>query len=104
MIDEHCDIAARQVYDQDNKAWKAISNALKGRVVADDDQYSLGVCLLSRRSSEAECHIYVLPVQVRGRLFLPALRPIPLFPLTSGYTGPHGGRTTSVTAAGKSPP
>ena len=38
MIDEHCDIAARQVYDQDNKAWKAISNALKGRVVADDDQ------------------------------------------------------------------
>ena len=53
MIDEHCDIAARQVYDQDNKAWKAISNALKGRVVADDDQYSLGVCLLSRRSSSA---------------------------------------------------
>ena len=37
MIDEHCDIAARQVYDQDNKAWKAISNALKGRVVADDE-------------------------------------------------------------------
>ena len=27
MIDEHCDIAARQVYDQDNKAWKAISRA-----------------------------------------------------------------------------
>ena len=69
MIDEHCDIAARQVYDQDNKAWKAISNALKGRVVADDDQYSLGVCLLSRRSSEAECHIYVLPVQDAGDFF-----------------------------------
>ena len=69
MIDEHCDIAARQVYDQDNKAWKAISNALKGRVVADDDQYSLGVCLLSRRPSEAECHIYVLPVQDAGDFF-----------------------------------
>lgn len=52
-----------------NKAWKAISNALKGRVVADDDQYSLGVCLLSRRSSEAECHIYVLPVQDAGDFF-----------------------------------
>lgn len=69
VIDEHCDIAARQVYDQDNKAWKAISNALKGRVVADDDQYSLGVCLLSRRSPEAECHIYVLPVQDAGDFF-----------------------------------
>ena len=63
------DVPARQVYDQDNKAWKAISNALKGRVVADDDQYSLGVCLLSRRSSEAECHIYVLPVQDAGDFF-----------------------------------
>ena len=69
VIDEHCDIAARQVYDQDNKAWKAVSNALKGRVVADDDQYSLGVCLLSRRSPEAECHIYVLPVQDAGDFF-----------------------------------
>ena len=29
--------------------------------------YSL--CLLSRRSSEAECHIYVLPVQDAGDFF-----------------------------------
>lgn len=69
VIDEHCDISARQVYDQDNKGWKAISNALKGRVVVDDDQYSLGVCLLSSRSPEEACHIYVLPVQDAGDFF-----------------------------------
>ena len=69
VIDEHCDVDARQVYDQDNKGWKAISNALKGRVVADDDQYSLGVCLLSERSSEQVCHIYVLPAQDAGDFF-----------------------------------
>lgn len=69
VIDEHCDITARQVYDQDNKGWKAVSNALKGRIVADDDQYSLGVCLLSTRSPEAVCHIYVLPAQDAGDFF-----------------------------------
>ena len=66
VIDEHCDIAARQVYDQDNKGWKAISNALKGRIVADDDQYSLSVCLLSTRTPERACHIYVLPFEEAG--------------------------------------
>lgn len=104
MIDEHCDIAARQVYDQDNKAWKAISNALKGRVVADDDQYSLGGMPAVQTLVGSGVPHLCAPCSGRGRLFLPALRPIPLFPLTSGYTGPHGGRTTSVTAAGKSPP
>lgn len=69
VIDEHCDIDSRQVFDQDNKGWKAISNALKGRIVADDDQYSLGVCLLSDRSRERVCHIYVLPAQDAGDFF-----------------------------------
>ena len=69
MIDEYCDIASRQVYDQDNKGWKAISNAIKGRLVPDDDQYSLGVCLLSQRSSEQTCHIYILPASDAGDFF-----------------------------------
>lgn len=69
VIDEHCDIGARQVYDQDNKGWKAISNAIKGRLVSDDDQYSLSVCLLSERSAEQMCHIYVLPLQDAGDFF-----------------------------------
>ena len=79
VIDEHCDIAARQVYDQDNKGWKAISNALKGRIVADDDQYSLSVCLLSTRTPERACHIYVLPIQDAGDFFFMRSDQYPLF-------------------------
>lgn len=63
VIEEQCDIDSRQVFDQDNKGWKVVSNALKGRVVPDDDQFSLGLCLLSRRSPEPACHIYVLPAE-----------------------------------------
>lgn len=79
VIDEHCDISARQVYDQDNKGWKAISNALKGRVVSDDDQYSLSVCLLSRRSPEQNCHIYVLPLVDAGDFFFMRSEQYPFF-------------------------
>jgi hypothetical protein len=46
VIDEHSHIDGRRVFDQDNKAWKAIPNALKGRVIPDDDQYTLGVALI----------------------------------------------------------
>ena len=38
IIDEHCDLKNHQVFDQDNKGWKAIPNALKGLLVEDDDQ------------------------------------------------------------------
>ena len=69
VIDEHCDIASRRVYDQDNKGWKAVSNAIKGRLVADDDRYTLGVCLLSQRSPEQACHIYILPASDAGDFF-----------------------------------
>ena len=57
VIDEHSDVQRRQVFDQDNKGWKAISNAIKGRLIPDDDQYTLGVALLSTRSKENVCHI-----------------------------------------------
>lgn len=69
VIDEHCDIVSRRVYDQDNKGWKAVSNAIKGRLVADDDQYTLGVCLLSQKSPEQACHIYILPASDAGDFF-----------------------------------
>ncbi|GHV37671.1 hypothetical protein FACS18949_18000 [Clostridia bacterium] len=61
VIDEHSNDDTRQVFDQDNKAWKAIPNALKIRVFNDDDQYTLAVCLLSERSEEVCTHVYVLP-------------------------------------------
>ncbi len=60
VIDEHSDVPKRGVYDQDNKGWKAISNAVKGRLIPDDDQYTLGIALLSTRSGENTCHITLL--------------------------------------------
>jgi hypothetical protein len=61
VIDEHCDIKSRNVFDQDNKAWKAIPNAVKGRLVPDDDQFTLNVALISQISETPVCHIYLLP-------------------------------------------
>lgn len=70
VIEEFCDVNSRQVYDEDNKGWKAVSNAIKGRLVADDDQFTLSVCLLSQRySGKRACHIYVLPLQDAGDFF-----------------------------------
>lgn len=69
IIDEHCDLNSRQVFDQDNKAWKAIPNALKGRLIRDDDQFTLGVCLLSTWSREACCHVHLLPQRDAGDFF-----------------------------------
>ena len=69
IIDEHCDLKNRQVFDQDNKGWKAIPNALKGLVVEDDDQQSLELALLSTPDSEAACHIYVLDADDAGEFF-----------------------------------
>lgn len=79
VIDEHSDIHTRKVYDQDNKGWKAISNALKGRVVEDDDQYTLGVCLLSTRSPEQLCHVYVVPGADAGDFFCMRSDQYPIF-------------------------
>ena len=31
MIDEHTAMEGRHIFDQDNKGWKAVSNAIKGR-------------------------------------------------------------------------
>ena len=66
FIDEHSDVSGRHIYDQDNKGWKAVSNALKGRVFPDDDQYTLGVSLLSFRSRENITHITVVDVAEAG--------------------------------------
>jgi hypothetical protein len=69
IIDEHCDISSRAVYDQDNKGWKAIPNALKGRVIPDDDQFTLHVCLLSTRNPTLACHIWLIPRRDAGDFF-----------------------------------
>lgn len=60
VIDEHCGIAGRHIFDQDNKGWKAVSNAIKGRLIPDDDQHTLALALLSTKSELDVCHITLL--------------------------------------------
>lgn len=69
VIDEHSSISGRHIYDQDNKGWKAVSNALKGRLIPDDDQYTLGITLLSTRSEKNVCHITLLDLADAGDFF-----------------------------------
>ena len=69
FIDEYSNRETQNVYDQDNKGWKSVGNALKGRIYPDDDQYTLSICLLSKQSKDAVCHIYVTP-QEDGSRFL----------------------------------
>jgi len=60
VIDEHCSIKGRHIFDQDNKGWKSVSNAIKGRLIPDDDQHTLALALLSTRSELDVCHITLL--------------------------------------------
>ena len=69
VIDEHCDIQNRNAFDQDNKGWKAVSNVMKGRVFPDDDQFSLGIALVSTLSKEMVCHIFVIGMRNAGEFF-----------------------------------
>ncbi|MCR5825019.1 MAG: hypothetical protein K6G54_00480 [Oscillospiraceae bacterium] len=69
VIDEHSDIDGRHIYDSDNKGWKAVSNAIKGRLIPDDDQYTLSIALLSRRSTENVCHIALLDLRDASDFF-----------------------------------
>lgn len=69
VIDEHSDIDGRHIFDQDNKGWKAVSNAIKGRLIPDDDQYTLSVALLSKRSTENVCHISFLDLREASDFF-----------------------------------
>lgn len=43
VIDEFTGIQGRHIFDQDNKGYKAVSNAIKGRLIPDDDQYTLAL-------------------------------------------------------------
>ena len=61
VIEESCSIGGRHIFDQDNKGWKAVSNAIKGRLIPDDDQFSLSIALRSVFSDENRCRILVGP-------------------------------------------
>lgn len=62
VIEEHCGVDGRHIFDQDNKGWKAVSNAVKGRLVPDDDQFTLALALIAERSELNVCHITLLDV------------------------------------------
>ena len=61
-IIEHCDPACCEAFDSDNKGYPAVINALKGRVMRDDNQFELSLGLFASRDGDSpSCHIYVLP-------------------------------------------
>ena len=60
-IVEYCSYEKHNALDNDNKGWKMIPNALKGRVIADDSQFILSVGLFAKLADDTRCEIYVLP-------------------------------------------
>lgn len=60
-IIDHCDDRSCDVFDHDNKGYKAVQNALKGRLFPDDNQFHLSLGLFTENDPEPSCHIYVLP-------------------------------------------
>ena len=60
-IIEHCDYRNCEAFDHDNKGFKAVQNALKGRLFPDDDQFELSLGLFTILDADTSCHIYVLP-------------------------------------------
>ena len=62
VIDEHCGVKGRHIFDQDNKGYKVVSNAIKGRLIPDDDQHTLALSLLSTKSELDVCHITLLDI------------------------------------------
>lgn len=69
VIDEHCGVKGRHVFDQDNKGWKVVSNAIKGRLIPDDDQHTLALSLLSTKSELDVCHITLLDMSDAADFF-----------------------------------
>lgn len=60
-IVEYCNYENHNALDNDNKGWKMIPNALKGRVIEDDNQFVLSMGLFTKISEDIRCEIYVLP-------------------------------------------
>ncbi len=63
VIEEYSNIQSRRIFDQDNKGWKSVSNAIKGWLIPDDDQYTLSVSLLSTKSERNVTEITLLPLE-----------------------------------------
>lgn len=60
-IVEHCPIQHSGIFDNDNKGFRGVINALKGRIFEDDNQFELALGMFTVIDENMCCHIYVLP-------------------------------------------
>lgn len=65
-IVEHSPLDASGAYDHDNKGFKAVINALKGRLFPDDNQFEMSLGLFTVQNEESCCHIYAMPFESAG--------------------------------------
>lgn len=59
-IVEYCNYDNHNALDNDNKGWKMIPNALKGKVIEDDNQFILSMGLFTEISEIPRCEIYLM--------------------------------------------
>lgn len=65
-IVEHSPLDAAGAYDNDNKGFRAVVNALKGRLFPDDNQFEMSLGLFTVQEEDSCCHIYVMPFESAG--------------------------------------
>lgn len=65
-IVEHAPQDCSGAFDQDNKGYKGVINALKGRLFGDDNQFELALGLFTFVDDDPHCHIYVTPYDEAG--------------------------------------
>lgn len=65
-IVEYCGRDCSTVFDQDNKGYKGVINALKGNLFPDDNQFELSLGLFTVQDDNPCCHIYVMPAEDAG--------------------------------------
>ena len=63
IIAEHSDRKNANAYDPDNREWKAVTNALKGVLFEDDDQFTISLILDTVPDGKGFTEITVLPYQ-----------------------------------------
>lgn len=61
VITEHTDRKSGNVYDPDNREWKTVTNALKGVLFEDDDQFTVSLILDTVPDGRGYTEIAVLP-------------------------------------------
>lgn len=69
VITEHTDRKSGNVYDPDNREWKAVTNALKGVLFEDDDQFTVSLILDTVPDGRGYTEVVVLPYHEAAAFF-----------------------------------